>query len=106
LTKLVERDMALIRDVARLMSATQFGQRYNVVDLAYEFSEAIRSELDFTTEAEYTDLLRRNLQDSPWYDPKQLVVPQIFWELTSSKLMVMEWLDGAPILTTPVAQGR
>jgi len=102
--RLVERDMALIRDVARLMSATQFGQRYNVVDLAYEFSEAIRSELDFTTEAEYTDLLRRNLQDSPWYDAKQLVVPQIYWELTNSKLVVMEWLDGAPILTTPVAK--
>ena len=101
---LVERDMALIRDVARLMSATQFGQRYNVVDLAYEFSEAIRAELDFTTEAEYTDLLRRNLKDSPWYDSKELVVPEILWPLTSSKLMVMEWLDGAPILTTPVAR--
>ncbi|MEM1311630.1 MAG: AarF/ABC1/UbiB kinase family protein [Cyanobacteria bacterium P01_D01_bin.71] len=102
--RLVERDMAMIRDVARLMSATQFGQRYNVVDLAYEFSEAIRAELDFTTEAEYTDQLRRNLQNSPWYDSKQLVVPEVYWELTNSKLMVMEWLDGAPILTTPVAK--
>ena len=101
---LVERDMALIRDVARLMSATQFGQRYNVMDLAYEFSEAIRAELDFTTEAEYTNLLRRNLQNSPWYDPKEIVVPEIIWELTSPKLMVMEWLEGAPILTTPIAQ--
>ena len=102
--RLVEGDMALIRDIARLMSATQFGQRYNVVDLAYEFSEAIRAELDFTTEAGYTDQLRRNLKKSRWYDPEQIVVPEIFWELTSSKLMVMQWLDGAPILTTPVAR--
>ncbi|MDB9527764.1 AarF/ABC1/UbiB kinase family protein [Oscillatoria sp. CS-180] len=101
---LVERDMALIRDVARLMSATQFGQRYNVVELAYEFSEAIRAELDFGTEAEYTDLLRRNLHSSPWFDSNQIVVPEIIWELTNSKIMVMEWLDGAPILTTPVAK--
>lgn len=101
---LVERDMALIRDVARLMSATQFGQRYNLVDLAYEFTEAIRAELDFNSEASYTDQLRRNLQQSSWYDPKQIVVPEIFWELTNSKLMVMEWLDGAPILKTPIAQ--
>ncbi|NER79530.1 MAG: AarF/ABC1/UbiB kinase family protein [Leptolyngbya sp. SIO1D8] len=100
--RLVERDMALIRDVARLMSATQFGQRYSVMDLASEFSEAIRAELDFTTEADYTNLLRRNLQDSPWYDPKQIVVPEIMWRLTSSKLMVLEWLEGAPILTTPI----
>ncbi len=100
----VERDMAMIRDVARLMSATQFGQRYNVVDLAYEFSEAIRAELDFTTEAEYTDLLRRNLSNSQWFDSTQIVVPQIYWELTNPKLMVMEWLDGAPILTTAMAK--
>lgn len=100
----VERDMAMIRDVARLMSATQFGQRYNVVDLAYEFSEAIRAELDFSTEAEYTDLLRRNLQDSRWFDSTQLVVPQIYWDLTSTKLMVMEWLDGVPVLTASIAQ--
>ncbi|MEM9002435.1 MAG: AarF/ABC1/UbiB kinase family protein [Cyanobacteria bacterium P01_F01_bin.86] len=102
--RLVDRDMALIRDVARLMSATQFGQRYNVVNLAYEFSEAIRAELDFTTEAGYTDQLRRNLQNSPWFDSDQIVVPEIYWPLTTSKLIVMQWLEGAPILTTPVAQ--
>jgi len=95
----VERDMALIKDVARLVSATQFGQRYNVVGLADEFSEALRAELDFTTEAAYTDQLRRNLSHSTWYDPDQLVIPEILWDLTSSKLMVMEWLDGKPLLT-------
>lgn len=99
----VERDMTLIRDVARLISATQFGQRYNVVDLADEFSEALRAELDFTTEAAYTDQLRRNLSHSAWYDPDQLVIPEIFWDLTSPKLLVMEWLDGKPLLTATLS---
>jgi ubiquinone biosynthesis protein len=94
----VERDMALIRDVARLVSATQFGQRYNVVDLADEFADAINAELDFTTEAGYTDQLRRNLAKSSWYDAQQLIVPQIYWDLTNSKIMVMEWLEGTPLL--------
>lgn len=100
----VERDIALIKDVARLISATQFGQRYNVEDLAYEFSEAIRAELNFTTEAGYTDQLRRNLNNSAWYDPQKITVPGIMWELTNSKIMVMDWLEGAPILTTAIAQ--
>jgi ubiquinone biosynthesis protein len=94
----VERDMGLIRDIARLVSATQFGQRYNVLDLADEFGEALNAELDFTTEARYTEQLRRNLSQSAWYDARQLVVPRILWELTSSCLMVMEWLEGQPIL--------
>jgi ubiquinone biosynthesis protein len=98
----VERDMGLIRDIARLVSATQFGQRYNVLELADEFSDALNTELDFTTEARYTDQLRRNLSQSSWYDARQLVVPQVIWELTNSSLMVMEWLDGRPILKAEV----
>ncbi|MBD1876378.1 AarF/ABC1/UbiB kinase family protein [Nodosilinea sp. FACHB-131] len=94
----VERDMTLIRDVAKLVSATQFGQRYNVVDLADEFADAINAELDFTTEAGYTDQLRRNLSKSDWYDANQLVVPQIYWDLTNTKIMTMEWLEGTPLL--------
>jgi ubiquinone biosynthesis protein len=99
----VERDMGLIRDVARLVSGTQFGQRYNVLELAEEFSDALRAELDFTTEASYTDRLRRSLSQSRWFDTEQLVVPEILWELTNSKLMVMEWLQGKPILQSEIA---
>jgi predicted unusual protein kinase regulating ubiquinone biosynthesis (AarF/ABC1/UbiB family) len=102
--QLVARDMALIRDVARLVSGTQFGQRYNVLELAEEFSDALEAELDFRTEAEYTDLLRRNLRNSDWFDPDQIVVPEIFWSLTNSKLMVMEWLEGTPLLKSPIVQ--
>ena len=94
----VERDMTLIRDVAKLVSATQFGQRYNVVELAEEFADAINAELDFTTEAGYTDQLRRNLSKSAWYDANQLIVPQIYWDLTNTKIMTMEWLEGTPLL--------
>ncbi|PSR18859.1 ABC transporter [filamentous cyanobacterium CCP3] len=94
----VERDMTLIRDIARLVSATQFGQRYNVVELAEEFADALNAELDFTTEATYTDQLRLNLSKSAWYDAGQLIVPEIYWELTNSKIMAMEWLEGTPLL--------
>lgn len=102
--RLVARDTGLIRDLARLVSVTQFGQRYNVIALAEEFSEAIQAELDFTTEATYTDQLRRSVAQGKWYDPKQIVVPEILWELTNPKLLVMEWLDGQPILTAPIAR--
>ncbi|MGD1857332.1 MAG: ABC1 kinase family protein [Leptolyngbyaceae cyanobacterium] len=94
----VRRDMALIRDIAKLVSSTQFGQRYNVVALADEFSSALKAELDFTTEATYTDQLRQNLAESRWLTPGQLTVPEIIWPLPQPKVLVMEWLDGQPIL--------
>ncbi|MEL6815910.1 MAG: AarF/ABC1/UbiB kinase family protein [Cyanobacteria bacterium J06598_3] len=96
--KQVERDMALIKDIARLVSATQFGQRYNITDLAEEFNAALTAELDFTTEARYTDELRQDLINSQWVDSDRLTVPSIQWPLTNSKILVMEWLDGKPLL--------
>ncbi|MGA1262720.1 MAG: ABC1 kinase family protein [Prochlorothrix sp.] len=95
----VEQDIALILRIAGLMSATQFGERYGVLDLAEEFSNALRAELNFTTEAAYTDQLRQNLAKSTWFDPDHLVVPEIIWELTTPKIIVMAWLRGKPMLT-------
>lgn len=98
--KQVERDMALIKDIARLVSTTHFGQRYNITELADEFKTALTAELDFTVEARYTDELRKNLIDSDWVDSDRLTVPQILWPLTNSKILVMEWLSGKPLLET------
>ena len=103
----VKRDMALIRDIAKLVASTQFGQRYNVIALADEFSNALNAELDFTTEANYTDQLRQNLAQGRWFNPQQLTVPQIIWPLTQPKVLVMQWLDGQPILSAALgAQGE
>jgi predicted unusual protein kinase regulating ubiquinone biosynthesis (AarF/ABC1/UbiB family) len=94
----VAQDIEIIQYLARLVSATNFGQRYNVVSLAEEFSRALQAELDFTKEATHTDRLRQNLAKSPWFDPNQLVIPEIVWELTTPTVLVMEWLNGKPIL--------
>ncbi len=96
---IVDQDIALIKGIADLVSRTNFGQYYDVVSLADEFATALRDELDFNKEARYTDLLRRNLSKSRWFDPQKVVVPAINWDLTTKKLLVMEWLDGVPILT-------
>jgi ubiquinone biosynthesis protein len=95
---IVEQDIALIRLVANLVSQTDFGQYYDVVALAEEFAQALRNELNFTQEAHYTDQLRRNLSTSRWINSDRLVVPEIYWDVTTEKLLVMEWLDGVPLL--------
>ncbi|MBZ8181642.1 AarF/ABC1/UbiB kinase family protein [Oscillatoria salina IIICB1] len=99
---IVAQDISLIKGVADLVSRTDFGQDYDVVALAEEFTSAIEAELDFTQEAAFTDQLRRNLSTSKWFDPKDIVVPAIYWDLTTEKLLVMEWLEGVPILKANV----
>ena len=95
----VDQDIALIRGVADLVARTEFGQSYEISSLAEEFTTALAAELDFIREASFTDQLRRNLANSRWFDSNQLVVAEINWDLTTEKLMVMEWLDGMPLLS-------
>ncbi|KAM3116297.1 ABC1 kinase family protein [Phormidesmis sp. 146-33] len=94
----IEQDISLIRLIAKLVAQTDFGQYYDIVSIAEEFTQALRAELDFTQEAHNTDQLKRNLAASRWIDVDRITVPQINWQLTTDKLLVMEWLDGVPLL--------
>ncbi|MGK7921778.1 MAG: ABC1 kinase family protein [Trichodesmium sp.] len=100
--KIVDKDTALLKGLAELVSLTEFGKNYDIVPLAEEFGDALRAELNFTKEAAYTDELRRNLSSSKWFNPKQVMLPKVYWELTSPKLLVLEWLNGKPILSAQV----
>jgi len=95
----IAQDIALIQGIADLVARTDFGQTYEIKSIAEEFTKALEAELDFTREAGFTDELRRNLAKGRWFDPKQIVVAEIYWNLTSEKLLVMEWLDGIPFLS-------
>jgi ubiquinone biosynthesis protein len=99
----IAQDIALIQGIADLVARTDFGQTYEIKSIAEEFTKALEAELDFTREAGFTDQLRRNLSQSRWFDPKQIVVAEIYWDLTTEKLMVMEWLDGIPILSADLS---
>ncbi|MDF5714672.1 MAG: AarF/ABC1/UbiB kinase family protein [Rhizonema sp. NSF051] len=95
----IAQDIALIQGIADLVARTEFGQNYEIKSTAEEFTKALEAELDFIREADFTDQLRKNLSQSNWYDPSKIVVAEIYWDLTTLKLLVMEWLDGVPLLS-------
>jgi len=99
----VEQDIESIEGLAELVSYTDFGKEYDTVALAQEFTNALRDELDFYKEANFTEQLRKNLSNSNWFDPKKILVPKVYREYSSSKLLVLEWLDGVPILKSDLA---
>lgn len=103
INSVVEQDVSLIKSLAELVSGTDLGQDYDVVAIAEEFTSALLAELDFRQEARYTDRLRKNLSESRWFDAKKLIVPKVYWEQTSQKVLVLEWLDGVPILKADLA---
>lgn len=98
---IVRQDIALIKAIAELVALTDFGQTYDVITLAEELTQAVQAELDFRKEAHFTDQLRRNLEKNPWVESHQLVIPAIYWEQTREKMLVLEWLNGQPLLKAP-----
>ncbi len=60
--------------------------------IAEEFCSGIRSELDFTREAGNTSKIRKNFADTD-----SVVIPEVVWELSTAKVLVMTFLDGLSI---------
>ena len=46
--------------------------------------------------------MRQNLSQSRWFDPEKIMIPKVYWEMTTPKLLVLEWLVGKPILTAKI----
>jgi len=102
----IEQDIGLIRNLAELVSLTKVGQYYDLRALTEEFASALRAELNFSREAEHTDQLRRNLSGSRWIKPESLVIPEIYWDYTTEKLLVMEWLNGVPLFSAKLGSNE
>jgi ubiquinone biosynthesis protein len=93
LEKQVERDLAIVRWLARIAEQrTTWGADYRVRDLAEEFATALQDELHFTIEAKHAAEMTESEQDHP-----DIVVPEIVDRLTTDRMLVMEKINGVPL---------
>ncbi|QDQ27300.1 ubiquinone biosynthesis regulatory protein kinase UbiB [Chitinimonas arctica] len=89
----IEQDLALLKVIAWLVEKLfSDGKRLKPREVVAEFDRYLHDELDLQREAANASQLRRNFHGSD-----KLIVPEVFWDLTSRNVMVMEWMDGIPI---------
>jgi ubiquinone biosynthesis protein len=60
-------------------------RRFTPVELVAEFADSITAELDFRREGRNADRFRENFKDDA-----SVMVPQIFWDLTTARVLTME----------------
>ena len=88
----IESDLALLYQAARMIKervrALDFIDAHALVD---EFARSIRQELDYKLEARHAENFRRNFADS-----ELVVVPKVYWDYSSSRMLTLEFLDGDP----------
>ena len=86
----VEADLDLLLRQARFLEKRSETMRdYNVAAIAQELARSIRGELDYHTEGRNAERLRNNLSSDP-----RFVVPQVHWNLTSQRVITLEYLEG------------
>jgi ubiquinone biosynthesis protein len=66
--------------------------RYHVTELAGEFAERLREELDFRQEARNATEIAAGLAGN-----NEVHVPVVHRELSTARVLVMEWLDGPSV---------
>ena len=92
----VNRDLDVLDELAGMVEQrTTWGGEYQVCDLADEFSERLQEELDFDIEARNAADIAANLDDD-----SDVRIPAVFHDLTSRRVLVMEWLDGVSVRET------
>ena len=72
----------------------QFDSAVDTREISKEIAERIREELDYRREAKHAALYQNILADEPL-----VRVPVIRPELSTTRLLAMEWLDGKPLLS-------
>ncbi|QNI04037.1 ubiquinone biosynthesis regulatory protein kinase UbiB [Halomonas sp. SH5A2] len=90
--RIMRQDMALMYQVAKLLSKVPEARRLRPVEVIRDYEATLFDELDLYKEAANTSQLKRNFKDSPL-----LFVPTIYWPFTRRHVMVQERIRGVPV---------
>jgi ubiquinone biosynthesis protein len=91
--QVMEKDLSILRDLAILLDRyIPEARPFDPVAMVEEIWKSAKQETDFTFEARNLEILTRNFADDD-----RIFLPQIFWDLTSSRVLTLEFIDGIKI---------
>lgn len=88
----MEIDLDILGGLAQLAEKMPELQPYRPQATVAEFRRVVRRELDFAREARNLEQFARNFADNP-----HVRIPEFYPKLSSSRVLTMEWLDGAKL---------
>ncbi len=91
--EIIETDIGILQSMAeRIETVFPETRVYNPVGMVEDFSHQIVKELDFARDGRNADRMARNFRDVPG-----IRFPKIYWEYSSSRVLVMEFIEGVRI---------
>ncbi len=90
LRRIVATDLSVIRSIAARASK-RFPELalHRPDDLLASFKATLDDEMDFTVEGKNQERIARSFDETRW-----MRIPKVYWDYTTERLLVMEYLDG------------
>lgn len=89
----VNEDLEILKELAATASRHwSFADRYDLTGLVEEFSQTLRSELDYIREGHNAERFAANFATDT-----HVHVPRVFWEATTSRVLTLERICGVKI---------
>ncbi len=89
----IENDIRILREFAGLVERRiPESRNYDPTGLVDDFARTIRHELDFVREGRNIDRFRMHFSDTP-----TVYIPRVYWDLTTPKVLTIEYIDGIKI---------
>jgi len=88
----IETDIQILLGIAELVKERLRPDLFDPVAVVEEFARTIRRELDFRIEARHIRRFRANFSAE-----KEIYIPEVHWGLTTERLLVTEFVDGAKV---------
>ena len=93
--KKYNRDIKLLYFLAKIISKFSKAKRLKPIKVVDKFHETMRFELDLRLEAAASSELMDNMRNDI-----NVIIPKIYWDLTSENILTTEWLEGTSIYDT------
>jgi ubiquinone biosynthesis protein len=91
--KIISMDMDILRDLANLLERyIPESKQYDPRGMVEELARSLRREIDFHHEARNIEIFAENFKED-----ETAFVPKVFWEMTTSKVLTMEYINGVKI---------
>ncbi|MDT5013394.1 MAG: ubiquinone biosynthesis protein [Mycobacterium sp.] len=91
----VAADLQILKRGAQIVELAKLGRRLSAQDVVADFSDNLASELDFLTESQSMETWVEHMNASPL--GKDIRVPGVHWEYTTSRVLTMERVQGIRI---------
>src|ERR1700744_4958118 len=88
----VAADLQILKRFAQAVELAKLGRRLSAQDVVADFSDNLAEELSFRLEAQSMEAWVSHLHASPL--GKNIRVPQVYWDLTSERVLTMERVQG------------